>query len=486
MKINKLFLKDGISKAEYEFADITAIVSKHNRVGKTTLLRCLLYALGYPIPSMRGLNFDKMEFVLELSTDAGQTISLKRLGAIVNVSNPQSEEEMMFVLPVERTALHRLVFGIEDETVLENLLGTYYFDQEKGWTLLNRGTVIGQIHFTIEDFLRGLIGRPCTSERAQLAKIEQQIKEFRYMLNVADYQAQLDESSSSSSPSETPAEDVAREMRRLHNQRKPLQNEMRRLKMAVQRHNEFRNYIDSMKLRVKGPNGEPIPVTAETLLDFSDLRDLLAAKLADCQSQIAQIDNRIASFEAQQEDMDVLFSVESLTERFARELSRVNVNVAVVERGLAGLQQQKRKLKDLLQDALIREQAAVTSLTEYVAAYLQEFGIDEQLGHDIFTSDLKSVSGALSHLQVFSFKISYARLVRERTGCVLPLIIDSPSGREVEKDTVKKMIDILLRDFADHQIILATIYNPELPTQRTIELSGRIMSLGEYSSISED
>lgn len=477
MKINKLFVRDGISKGEYEFADVTAIVSKHNRAGKTTLLRCLLYALGYPIPSMRGLNFDKMEFVLGVSTDAGRELQLRRFGVLVRVSSPEFEEEKTFLLPEGRTALHRLVFGIEDETVLENLLGAYYLDQEKGWTLLNRGMVIGQIHFTIEDFLRGLIGRPCSTERAQLAKIEQEIKKFRYMLSVANYQAELDESSSSGSPSETPAEDVAREIQRLHNQRKPLQNELNRLKMATQQHNQFRKYINSMKLRVKGPNGETIPVTAENLLDFADLGDLLAAKRQDCQLQIAQIDKRLASLEDRQEDTDVLFSVESLTQRFARELSRVHVDEAVVERGLAGLQQEKRKLQALLQDALIREKTAVTSLTESVAAYLREFGIDQQLGHDIFTNDLKSVSGALSHLQVFSFTLSYAKLVREKTGCVLPLIIDSPSGREVEKATVEKMMEILVRDFADHQIIIATIYDPELPSQKTIELTDRIMHL---------
>lgn len=477
MKINKLFLRDGLSNGEYEFADVTAIVSKHNRVGKTTLLRCLLYALGYPIPSMRGLHFDKMEFLLWVTTDAGHEIQLSRLGMLVRVSSPVFDEDKAFFLPEGLASLHRLVFGIEDETVLDNLLGTYYLDQEKGWTLLNRGMVIGQIHFCIEDFLRGLIGRPCARERAQLAKVEQEIKKFRYMLSVANYQSELDDSSNSSSPSETPAEDVAREIQRLHGQRKPLQNELARLKMAIQQHNQFRKYINSMKLRVKGPNGEAIPVTAETLLDFADLRDLLAAKRVDCQLQIAKIDNRLASLEGRQEDTDVLFSVESLTQRFAKELSRVHVDEAVVERGLAGLQQEKRRLQALLHDALVRERTVVTSLTESVAAYLREFGIEERLGHDIFTNDLKSVSGALSHLQVFSFTLSYAKLVREKTGCVLPLVIDSPSGREVEKATVEKMMKILLRDFSDHQIILATIYDPDLPGQKTIELVDGIMHL---------
>lgn len=482
MKLNTLFLGDGISRSEYTFGGVTVVASQHNGTGKTTLLRCILYALGYPIPSMRGLAFETMEFELALTTDTNREIRLRRLGSIVKAISQDSAEEQVFSLPAELTDLHRLVFGIEDATVLSNLLGAYYLDQEKGWTLLNRGKVIGNIHFSIEDFLRGLTGRPCTEERNRLATVEEEIRKYRYMLSVADYQADLDESSDSV-PSETPVDDVMREILRLRNQRKPLVNEMRRLRMAVKNHNEFREYINSMHLRVKGPNGEPIPVTSATLLDFADMQDLLSAKLADCQLKISSIDNQMAAMEKKQENTNVLFTVETKIQRFAEELSRVHVDVPAVERILSNLQKQRKKLKDILRDALSREQIVVKSLAKTVVAYLKEFGIDEQLGGNIFTNDLKSISGALFHLQVFAFKISYAKLVREKTGCVLPLIIDSPNGREVEKDTVEKMLKILLRDFSDHQIIIATIYNPDLPSQKTIELSNGVMSLTSEAPI---
>ena len=45
--------------------------------------------------------------------------------------------------------------------MLNNLLGTFYVDQEKGWTILNRGVVIGSNHFNIEELIRGLSNRDC-------------------------------------------------------------------------------------------------------------------------------------------------------------------------------------------------------------------------------------------------------------------------------------------------------------------------------------
>ena len=68
-------------------------------------------------------------------------------------------------------------------------------------------------------------------------------------------------------------------------------------------------------------------------------------------------------------------------------------------------------------------------------------------------------------------------MISKKTGCVLPIIIDSPNGREVEKQLVDKMMSILMSDFSAHQVIIATIYNPEMPLQSTITLEQGLMEL---------
>ncbi len=44
--------------------EVNVVYSKKNSVGKTTLLRMLMYALGYPIPNTRGIRFSDYETVL--------------------------------------------------------------------------------------------------------------------------------------------------------------------------------------------------------------------------------------------------------------------------------------------------------------------------------------------------------------------------------------------------------------------------------------
>ena len=60
-------------------------------------------------------------------------------------------------------------------------------------------------------------------------------------------------------------------------------------------------------------------------------------------------------------------------------------------------------------------------------------------------------------------------------GVSLPIILDSPSGKEVDPDNVKKMIDILKRDFADHQLIIASIFEYNLPEENRIEIKKSLL-----------
>lgn len=73
-----------------------------------------------------------------------------------------ADEKKTYILPDQLRELHKILFRTENADVLNNILGAIYTDQEKGWTLLNRGTVIGSIRFNIEELIRGLSGCDCS------------------------------------------------------------------------------------------------------------------------------------------------------------------------------------------------------------------------------------------------------------------------------------------------------------------------------------
>ena len=57
----------------------------------------------------------------------------------------------------------------------------------------------------------------------------------------------------------------------------------------------------------------------------------------------------------------------------------------------------------------------------------------------------------------------------------LPIILDSPSGKEIDQQNIDSMINILRRDFSDNQIIIASIYEYNLADVNKIEIVDRLI-----------
>ena len=65
MILKSLYLKEGLFERKIEFSNgINLIHSDYNSCGKTTLLRFILYALGYSIPSTKKIKFQNCEVEL--------------------------------------------------------------------------------------------------------------------------------------------------------------------------------------------------------------------------------------------------------------------------------------------------------------------------------------------------------------------------------------------------------------------------------------
>lgn len=67
--------------------------------------------------------------------------------------------------------------------------------------------------------------------------------------------------------------------------------------------------------------------------------------------------------------------------------------------------------------------------------------------------------------------------LQDYLGYKLPIILDSPSGREVDQKNVEETFDILNDDFKGNQIIVASIYRySNFKPVETIEIIDKIFS----------
>ena len=141
MNFKSLEIISGYETKKFEFGKKTEIYSNVNSVGKSTLLRLLFYSMGYSIPSTKKIRFSKLQTKLIIETD--QLIILWRNNN--NIKIEMGGETESLELPRDLYYILGKIFKTSNINVLESLLGCIYLDQDKGWTLLNRGTVIGGI-----------------------------------------------------------------------------------------------------------------------------------------------------------------------------------------------------------------------------------------------------------------------------------------------------------------------------------------------------
>lgn len=300
------------------------------------------------------------------------------------------------------------------------------------------------------------------------------------MLDVAAYKAEINQLGETAFIN-SPADDIENVLEVLYCERKPIEEELSRIKSVIRKNTSFEKFITSFRLRVKAPNGDEVPVNKDTLIGYEDTANLLVAKQKICFEQLAAIDRRIAALKAQQDKETTLVSVTTSIQQFDSEITRINIDAIAIQKIIDKLEKERRSIEERVIKSVKQDNPLIGELHQLISSYAVRLGLDDKYvsarSDYIFTNDLKSLSGAIFHKVVFAFKISYVKLIQQYTGVCLPIILDSPSGREVSLENINEMMAILAENFTDHQIIIASIYNSySFLNKNIIELTDRLLS----------
>ncbi len=482
MIIRSIRIKEGAFSRYIEFSDNANLIhSKQNSRGKTTLLRFLLYSLGYNIPNTRRIKFERCEVETAVFSESiGEATLLRATSNHIVLS--ANDERTTYVLPEQQNEFHSVLFGTDNIDILDNLLGAFYVDQEKGWTLLNRGVAIGSIHFNIEELIRGLSGRDCTQLIQQEAKLSRELGKYKQMFSVAQYQETI-ETEEGAVAVEHYDEKINSELEQLRMRQSALKKELRRLDKAIKDNRHFSKFIAEMKLLVKGPDGMTIPVTEENIVGFDDSIEYLIAKHKLVSSELASVLSSISARETQKQSEDEQLSfweTETMAQAFDRRIASLQINAVAIEKEIKRLEKKLRDTRQAITNSTKTNNDVVNNLYRNVLKYAVELeiGSDTTIAASyLFTSNLKELSGAVLHKTVFAFRLAYIIEIERAIGIKLPIILDSPSGKEVDQENIKLMMNILKRDFSDHQIIIASIFAYDFDALNVIEIANRLIEM---------
>ena len=479
MIIKKLKIVSSEGIRALNFSLKTIINSKKNSVGKSTILRILFYGLGYPIPSTYKLKFKNLKIWTTFERD-GSTYEAYRYSDYLEL---KKDGELFYTDPVAANLneWYSLIWGIDSLPILENLIGAIYLEQDKGWTLLNRGKVIGNISLNIRDLLIGLSSEnnnliSMIEEQNNLRKIHDETKAI---LKLEEFTRDSDETNDSVSKVD---EEDLKEYKNVKVRKKFLQNKIQRLKKYIKRTDNLKNYIYSLNLLVKNPEDENRPIVISkkqnNLINFRDTTDFLKTELVSLQLDLNEVERKEAELNKKlDQDVNTLFHTEDVVESSLNALGQIKINRDLIEKKQENIEHEIDSLNKDINTEFNKNKEIIEETKSWIEKFANILGVEdvvESHANYLLTHDIKSISGTQYYKVVFSFKMAYIKVIEKYTNVILPIVLDSPSGREVTQANIKKVIDILNEYFEDNQVIIASIYDYKLKGKKKIEIKNKI------------
>lgn len=473
MKFKLLKVINGYESKLFEFGEKTEIHSDINSVGKSTLLRLLFYAMGYPIPSTKKIRFSKLQTKLVLETEKEIILSRRDNNILLEIEGVTENLE----LPRDLYYILGKVFETNNINVLESLLGCIYLDQDKGWTLLNRGTVIGGIKFKVETLIEGISEKDIANLKIEVEKITSELKRLKELQKIVLFQSENFNLMEQSNFQSNKSSDIEKDILIVRSNKNELLKKLSTLKELAIKNEGYLSYIESLGLSVRCSTGEIVELSRDNILGFDDIQKIIDLRIFHLNQEIDKLSKREIELKQEIENSQYLVRVENPIKLFEQRLQLIVAPREIIEDEIRRLKKRKKELENYIKISLRDD--TNQNLFDNILKFATKLGVEEYLNIDknfVFTSDLKSLSGTVLHKLVFCYKMAYITEIQKYLGITLPIVLDSPSGREVDQKNIEDMFNILNTDFRYNQIIIASIFKySEFDADKLIDIQESLL-----------
>lgn len=448
-------------------------------MGKTTLLRSLLYALGEEAASTAGLDFSKLEFRIEVDR-GGDTLACLRSGDMLKITHSDEVCEV-FSVPGEIDSVRKAIWGFDSRLVRENYLGAVFIDQDKGWTLFNRGKITSGISFNIEKLIDGLSGERCLELSMRDKALSAKIERYETIMGVVDAKRVLESRREGLGAPDLGSKKAA--LSGLEVERAVLVKRRRALKCVVEDNERFVRYVEDMGLRVAVGGAEPVVIKRDNLVGWSDASAYQEAELSILSKDIAEVDSRIEGIRAEMAGDESLFHVASSIEDIEGQIAQLSIDGEAVDSSLGALKKEQKEVRSRSKELLSSGNEVYDFLSDTVYALAEKLGVGDVYLKDkggLLTRSAKKKSGTSRQLLVAAYRLGYAKALERFAGVRVPLIIDSPKNGEMSKANFDLLVSLLRDEFSDWQIIIASVDPTGFQSDKELVLKRRLMESGEF------
>lgn len=477
MFIKELKLQEGIFSSSDTFEKTTLIYSQKNSKGKSTYLRLMFYSLGYQIPSMKGVEYSNINTELVLN-ERGKDFYINREINTISVKTKDSDE-IIYSLPYEHNAFLAYIFDNNKIKVLNNIIGIMYVDQEKGWSLLNRGTVIGRIKFNIEELIAGLAGIDCDELLEKKRILKDNEKKYQAMLDINKLSEEVYENNGEIFINDVESK-INSAISLVDLKIRDVKSKIKIIEDSIKSESGFWKFIDTIRLSVKHDD-ELIRVSKDNVIYSQDSleylkarKNLLETDLRKLLKDKAQLKNKLEEYYRKNTDLLKLFG-DSQETIINKKLSTFSFDQDIVDNLLGKVRSDLKKVNKTIQTTLKTNNKYIQKIYDYVCKYAKDLQIEQNIQANkeyIFTTELKSFSGANLQKLVFAFKVAFLKVIEEVLETKLIMVLDSPRGKELDDENLKLIMKVVEEDLKENQVFIASIYD-DFNYDKKIELTGK-------------
>ena len=463
MVIQYIKFKEGsVESIDYFHVGLNLLTSRgRNSVGKSTYCRLIFYALGYAVPSTEDIKFDKLYTEIGV-VEGEEKFCIKRLKNELHVENKDSSFKKRYTLPNDHTAFLTFLFGVDNPEIAKNLLGLMYIDQEKGWTLLNRGKVIGNIRFSIDELVAALKGMDCEELFVKRNSIEEAIDKYESLVKMNSIKEEYYGDGDNLQVLTVP-EDLRRRLASLELLIRELKNDILELDIIIKKDKDFFEYIESMNLYVR--HGEELIRITKNNIENSSSTEYLQAQQGVLKAELNKLVKEKIEITGKLDyisETPNMFGENnvSLEKSINNALSTLNLDVERIKKNL-------QEKKDELNIINKKIQYRVRYYNEYVNEfyvlfneYLKELRYTKRIKKDfLFTSDLKGRTGENIQKLIIAYKVAIIKVVEKAIGRRLVLVVDSPKAKELDDYNTSLIMKFIKEKLSENQVIIASIYD---------------------------
>lgn len=243
------------------------------------------------------------------------------------------------------------------------------------------------------------------------------------------------------------------------NNRNELLRKQSILKNILTKNEDYLKYVESLGLSVRCPDGSIVELTRDNISGFEETQTVIELRVFHLGQEIEKLQKKELELEQEINNSQYLVKVDNPIELFEQRLQLITAPKEIIDSEIKRLKEYKKEIDDRIKFSLRDD--TNQHIFDNILKFARKLNVVEYLNSDknfVFTSDLKSLSGSVLHKIVFCYKMAYIIEIQKYIGITLPIVLDSPSGREVDQKNIEDMFDILNDEFSGNQIIIASIF----------------------------